>query len=330
MTNLVAQIAPQRSTQYSALASALASHELALCPIGKHIARIEPVQMGGQAFLQVELNRALDANEINELGGLAMTSAFFDFHKQIGDVTGPFLKPIETLFSPAFPEDLVMTRRYKGKTNELFTHFLCNIARYSSAFANKPWRNLRLFDPLMGGGTTLLTGLMLGADVAGVDHNREDVESTVSFISQYMREQELPCRMSEEKLKNAGKRWRFALPAARECMLASGDTALSAKLLAGVKKHHFVVTDLPYGIHHSGALHELLTQALPVWQSLLLPGGAMVFSWESTRFPREEMLALVEKTLSLKPLNAPPYNQLGHRVDRVIKQRDVLVIANRD
>jgi hypothetical protein len=326
MTDLVAQIAPQRSTQYSALASVLAPHELALSAMGNAIVHMVPVQLGGQAFLQVELNRTLQAHELNELGALAMTSAFFEFHERIGDVAGPFLKPIETNFSPAFPEDLVTTRRYKGKTNELFTQFMCNIARHSSAFANEPWPNLRLFDPLMGGGTTLLVGLVLGADVSGVEHNREDVESTVSFIGQYMREQELPCRVSEEKLKNAGKRWRFALPAARECILASGDTSLSGKLLAGVKKHHLLVTDLPYGIQHSGALRELLTQALPVWQSLLLPGGAMAFSWESTRFPREEMLAMVQSITGAKALNAPPYNQLAHRVDRVIKQRDVVVI----
>jgi hypothetical protein len=326
MTSLVAQIAPQRSTQYSALASALAPHELALSAIGNAIVHMAPVQLGGQAFLQVEWNRTLQAHELTELGALAMTSALFEFHERIGEISGPFLKPIETHFVPAFPEDLVTTRRYKGKTNELFTQFLCNIARHSSAFANEPWRNLRLFDPLMGGGTTLLVGLVLGADVSGVEHSREDVESTVSFISQYMREQDLPCRVNEEKLKNAGKRWRFALGAARECILACGDTALSDKLLAGVKKHHLIVTDLPYGIQHSGALRGLLMQALPVWQSLLLPGGAMAFSWESTRFSREEMLAMVESMTGAKVLNAPPYNQLAHRVDRVIKQRDVVVI----
>lgn len=326
MTSLVAQIAPQRSTQYSELASALAPHELALSPIGKHILRMVPVELGGQAFLQLELNRALELHELNELGALAMTSAFFEFHKRIGDVDGPFLKPIDTGFVPAFPEALVTTRRYKGKTNELFTHFMCNVARHSSAFANEPWHTLRLFDPLMGGGTTLLTGLMLGANVTGVEHNRDDVESTVSFISQYMREQELPCNLKEEKLKNAGKRWSFVL-GARQCVLASGDTALSAKLLAGVKKHHLIVTDLPYGIQHAGALHELLTQALPVWQSLLLPGGAMAFSWESTRFAREEMVALVTGMSGMRVLNAPPYDQLGHRVDRVIKLRDVLVVC---
>ena len=306
---------------------------MTLSPIGKRITNMAPVQLGGQAYLQMELNGAPEPHEINKLGARAMTSAFFEFHASIGEVRGPFLKPIETSFQPAFPEALVTTRRYRGKTNELFTHFLCNIAHFSSAFAQEPWHSLRLFDPLMGGGTTLLVGLMLGADVAGVEKNRDDVESTVSFIGQYMREQALACSLKEEKLKNTGKRWSFTLgDGFKQCVLAGGDTALSAKLLAGLKKQHLIVTDLPYGIQHAvaggnrGELHDLLTQALPVWQSLLLPGGVIVFSWESTRFPREEMMAVVQQVSGLRVLNDAPYNQLVHRVDRVIKQRDVSVV----
>ena len=80
-----------------------------------------------------------------------------------------------------------MTRRYKGKTNELFTQFMCNLARYSSDFAAEPWASLRLFDPLAGGGTALFTALVLGADVAGVEKDSGDVESTAAFVEQYAR-----------------------------------------------------------------------------------------------------------------------------------------------
>ena len=50
----------------------------------------------------------------------------------------PLLRPIETGFTPALSRDLMMARRYRGKTNELFTHFLCNVARFSSAVAQRP------------------------------------------------------------------------------------------------------------------------------------------------------------------------------------------------
>jgi tRNA G10 N-methylase Trm11 len=111
--------------------------------------------------------------------------------------------------------------------------------------------------------------------------------------------------------------------------MAIGETSESADLLAGVKKPHLIVTDLPYGIQHQGQLIDLLTDGLPVWAQMLSPGGAMAMAWESTRFPRDEMIALVEVESGLTVLNDPPYDALAHRVDRVIKQRDVIV-ARRD
>jgi hypothetical protein len=100
--------------------------------------------------------------------------------------------------------------------------------------------------------------------------------------------------------------------------------------MSNIKHPHLIVADLPYGIQHHGALHsgldELITAALPVWAGLLLPGGAMVLAWESTRFPRADMIALAQSACPLTVLDTPPYNLLVHRVDRVIKNRDVIVM----
>ena len=324
--NLLAQIAPQRSTQYSALATALAPHELLLSPLGQHITATEPVQLGGQAYLKLTVRDEAERAHVQSIGALAMTSALFDYYERLGDQAGPFLKPIELNFVPAMPPDLMMTRRYRGKTNELFTLFLCNIARFSSAFADQPWNKLRVFDPLAGGGTTLFAALMLGADAVGVELNETDVESTVAFIKQYTREQHVPCQVREEKIKKAGKRWHCAF-GTQQLVLTKGDTSRADDLLAALKRPNLIVTDLPYGIQHSPSddLQTLLKKALPTWAKLLAAGGAMAFAWESTRFPRADMIALVESSAPFKVLNQAPYNQLTHRVDRVIKQRDVIV-----
>jgi tRNA G10 N-methylase Trm11 len=95
--------------------------------------------------------------------------------------------------------------------------------------------------------------------------------------------------------------------------------------LSSVKKPNLIITDLPYGIQHHGELSGLIGEALPVWSNLLLPGGAMAMSWDSTRFPRADMIVLVQASSPMTVLDDPPYNQLAHRVDRVIKQRDILV-----
>ena len=328
MTTFVAQIAPQRSTQYSALADALAPHELALSPLGGLLSAVAPVELGGQRYLRFDIPAALDDAQRRELGMLAMTSAFFEYREHCDDGDGPWLRPVETVYQPAFPPDLLMTRRYKGKTNELFTQFLCNVARHSSAFAASPWQDLRVFDPLAGGGTTLFAALMLGAHAAGVEKDSGDVESTATFIQQYAREQGIACKVKEERLKKVGRRWWFALgkdAAARQCILAQGDTAQSAELMRDVKRPNLIVTDLPYGIQHHGELTGLLGAALPVWADLLLPGGSMALAWDATRFPRADMIARFESVNGLAVLNEPPYNRMAHRVDRVIKQRDVLV-----
>ena len=162
MPTFLAQIAPQRSTQYTDLARTLAIPELQLSPLGATATNVTHVTLGGQDYIQFALPQDPDAKQRRELAMLAMTSAFFRCYNSIGDVEGPLLAPLESGWQPALPPDLVATRRYRGKTNELFTHFLCNVARFSSAFADQPWHNLTLVDPLMGGGTTLFVGLMLG------------------------------------------------------------------------------------------------------------------------------------------------------------------------
>jgi hypothetical protein len=175
-------------------------------------------------------------------------------------------------------------------------------------------------------------GLVLGAEVMGVEKQAQDVQTTAAFIRDYMRGEGIACKMKEERLKGFGQRWWFTIgkkPATQQCVMAIGETSESADLLAGVKKPHLIVTDLPYGIQHQGQLIDLLTDGLPVWAQMLSPGGAMAMAWESTRFPRDEMIALVEVESGLTVLNDPPYDAIAHRVDRVIKQRDVIV-ARRD
>ncbi len=327
MATLLAQIAPQRSTQYTALASALAPVELQLSRLGHQIDAIEPVTLGRERYLKLTINGDINADLFRELGGLALTSAFFWYYERLAEVEGPLLKPIETAFNPIFPPDLMASRRYKGKTSELFTHFLCNVARSSSAFAHQDWQQLRLFDPLMGGGTTLLTGLVLGAEVIGIEQNQKTVDATATFIKQYAREQGIACKVREERLKTLGKRWWFTLGKVpeRRCVLVRGDTTAADVLVQGFKKPHLIVADLPYGIQHSGQLAEMLRDALPVWMRVLPPGGAITLAWESTRFPREEIMALMQAVPGLTVFDQPPYMEMVHRVDRVIKQRDVIV-----
>src|SRR4029453_3679426 len=234
---------------------------------------------------------------------------------------------------PAFiPPDMAATRRHKGQTNEAFPHLLCSMAKHAAAFAHEEWAALDVVDPLCGGGTTLFTALSLGADVAGLDVDGTDFESTAPFITQYCRENRIALAAKEERLRKLGaRRWLFQIGRddVRRCMLAHGNAGQTRELLAGFGRPHLIVTDLPYGIQHSGPLHGLLADCLPGWTELLVSGGVIAFSWDSTRLDREEMMALVGKVADLEVVDRPPYDRLAHRVDRVIKRRDVLVARRR-
>lgn len=326
MTTILAQLAPQRSSQYGDLVSALAPHELRLSVLGPSIRELNTVEVAGQPYLCFNLPNLPTPEQSVELSSLATISAFFECEEQLGGRPGPWLRPLENSFQPLLPAELATARRYRGKTNEVLCHFLCNLARVSSSFQDRSWRELRVLDPLAGGGTILFTALMLGAEVAGVEQDEQDVRTTVAFVRQFCQEAGIACRVQEERLHKIGRRTTMTLgkDPSRRCLLANGKSVQSAAFISGFKPH-FVIADLPYGIQHNGPLIELLTSALPVWVNLLPRGGTLVYAWDATRFKREEMIALAESLAPLTILNQPPYDQLAHRVDRVIKQRDIVV-----
>jgi hypothetical protein len=148
----------------------------------------------------------------------------------------------------------------------------------------------------------------------------------VAYVRQFCHEARISCRVQEERLRKIGRRTTLTLGKTppRRCVLAQGKTEQSAALTTGFKPH-FIITDLPYGIQHNGPLLDLLTTGLPVWAGLLPVGGTLVFAWDATRFARSEMAGHVAANAPLVVLDTPPYDQLAHRVDRVIKRRDVLV-----
>lgn len=326
MTTLVAQVSPQRSNQYTDLVTTLAPHEIQLSAIGAYLTDdIIPVQLGNQTYLKLTINTDLNEKLMQTLDNLVMTNAYFYYYDGLGDVKGALLKPIEIPSNPALSPDLIATRRYRGKTNELFTQFMCNLARFSSNYANTPWDKLTLLDPLSGGGTTLFAGLILGADVVGVEENKKIIEGTIAFLKQYTKEGRIPAKFREDRLKNVGKRWFITLNQTMRCVVGYGDTRDVEHFVNGLKRPQLLVTDLPYGIQHQAELETMLVDAIPAWADVMADDATMVFAWDASRFPREEMIDLVEHVSNFTVLNDTPYNQLSHRVDRVIKQRDIIV-----
>ncbi|HEV7237406.1 MAG TPA: hypothetical protein VGN15_14555 [Ktedonobacteraceae bacterium] len=326
------KITPQRSTQYANMADVLAAPELLASPLGSALQDISPVTLAGQAYLLATLDDTLSPDAIMPiLSRLGATSEVYEYFVQLGDVQGPLLRPMEPQFTPFIPIEMAEVRRYKGKTNELFTQVLLNIALFAGAYAHQFTDRLRILDPLAGGGTTLFLALAGGHDAFGIELERQDIETTAVFIRQYLHSEHIPFKELDERGRRAGRRYQFEIghkKATRVLVLAHGDTHeanLHMQEVPGGPHMHAIVGDLPYGIQHFGEVAALLQKALPVWEQLLLPGGTLALAWNATRIERASMVELVEHYAHLKVRNDPPYTQLVHTVDRVIKKRDIVV-----
>ncbi|TMC89296.1 MAG: hypothetical protein E6J10_01410 [Chloroflexi bacterium] len=281
---LALKITPQRSTQYANMAEVLAAPELLASPVGPAIQEIAPVTLAGQSYLLVTLDDLLSSSTVMPiLSRLGATSEVYQYFENLGEVEGPLLRPIEPQFTPFVPLEMAEVRRYKGKTNEVFTQVLLNMALFAGAYAGRFTERLRILDPLAGGGTTLFLGLAAGYDAFGIELERQDVETTAVFTRQYLHSEHIPYKELDERGRRAGRRYQFE-------------------------------------IGQKGA-----TKALPVWESMILPGGTLALAWNATRIERANMVELVEQHTHLKVRNDPPYTQLVHTVDRVIKRRDILV-----
>lgn len=329
------KITPQRSTQYAQMTAALALPELLASPLQPVITNVQSMQLAGQRYLLAELNdpslSAFSLHLRQLLARLGAISEAYEYFEQIGTEPGPLLRPIEPDFHPSLPLEMAEARRYRGKTNEIFTRVLLNVAIYAGQYRERYGERLRILDPLAGGGTTLFLALSVGYDAFGIELERQDVETTAVFVRQYLEGEHIRYKEVDERGRRAGRRYQFEIGPkgqAQRLVLVHGDAAdaeLHLREVSGGPHMHAIIGDLPYGIQHVAEIATLLGRALPAWERLLLPGGTLALAWNATRIERAAMIALLEQHTHLRVCNEPPYTQFVHAVDRVIKRRDILV-----
>ena len=334
---LALKITPQRSTQYAHMTAALAVPELTVSPLKTMIQEITPVTLAGHAYLLASVDDSCLASPLmlDILSRLGAISEVYEYFDQISGFNGPFLRPVNPTFTPFIPLEMAEARRYKGKTNETFTHVLLNTAIFAGQYAERITERLRVLDPLSGGGTTLFLGLAYGYDTFGIEQDRQDVETTAVFVRQYLENERISFKEIDERGRKAGRRYQFSIGRkenARQLVLANGDTReapLHMREVIGGPHMHAIVGDLPYGIQHFAEIEQLLGRALPAWENMLFSGGTLALAWNATRIAREEMVDLVERITQLEVCKDAPYTQFAHAVDRVIKKRDIIVAIKR-
>lgn len=326
----------QESRRYSA-------HELTIVGEGLYSApeTIQAENLGGIPYLTFQTDAPLTQAERIRIGGLSFFYALFEV---VGDALRPVPIPNFYYADPGISSML----KYTGKTNELFTRLMINLAL--AACAPGAAGRIALLDPLAGKGTTLFEGFARGYDVAGIEVSEKAVGEAAAFFKRYLATERFKHTSAQEKV--SGPKGSFT---ARRHMLTIGrdkgelkSAPRTFEILAASSAHadklfkkgrfHLLVADLPYGVQHgnvSGPVRTsrtrspeaLLEECLPSWHTVLKKGGAIALSWNTFLLSREKMAEILARC-GFYVLTGADYEGFEHRVDQSIR-RD-LIVARKD
>lgn len=322
---------------------ALVEFKVASEILSKEVLIFDIEEIFGIDYLVFETNDELMEKDMILLSRLSFTYAIFRIFKIEDDV---HLKPIYKHSSYYFNDDISMILKYSGKTNELFTKFMINIAFMVYSKDKNLEEPLLLFDPVCGKGTSLFEGLLLGMSSFGIDINSKYIHDSYIYFKKYLETKKYKHSVSIEKFtdpinKFRSNRIKFQLAKNKEdkklknilsLQLISADSRFANSFF---KKDtfHIIVGDLPYGVQHGSKIgndeaftrnpKEFLNNCLPAWIRVLKPGGVLLLSWNSFVLRRNFMENIL-KDNGLEVLMNEDKHAFEHRVDQAIN-RDVVI-----
>lgn len=299
-------------------------------------------EIEGVFYVTFTAAKSLAESDLRIISRLSFVYAIFEV-RNAGDII--LLCPLPKTPSYYFNDDISSILKYTGKTNEIFTRLLINLA--VSAGGYDLGDRLYLFDPVAGKGTTLFESLRLGYDCAGAEIAPSAVSEGVAYLKRYLKTGRYKHEYEHTRLSGESKNFtaeinRFVISKNKESMKA-GDK-LHLDFVAGnsvyadryfkKEQFHIIVGDLPYGVQHGSVSNEkqssltrnpseLLRLCLPVWARCLRCGGTVALAWNCNVLKRGVMEEIFVSA-GLKPLDSPPFNTLEHRVDASIV-RDIII-----
>jgi hypothetical protein len=340
-------LAPSSNRVYAGDAPRLVGAELALLADGCFagaITDVEVVSLAGVPYVQF-VAESIGQRELDLLSNVS--ARFGVFERLHGDT----LRPVEVTPIAHFDDDLLSIPKYQGKTNEQLTKLLLNVTLAATAWAEEfGTRRFSVLDPLAGRCTTLDQALTYGFDAAGIEIEEREVDAYATFFSTYLKRKRLKHTFAYAPVRREGKKAGKRLDAEVNTDAAAfkagerqtltvhvGDTLKAAELF-GKRRFDVIVTDAPYGVVHgsraggTGAAGgggrernaaDLLRQAVPVWASLLRPGGAMGIAWNTLGLERDRLADVLSRA-GLRVAESTADSAFEHRVDSSIV-RDVIV-----
>ncbi|HIZ55018.1 MAG TPA: DNA methylase [Firmicutes bacterium] len=294
----------------------------------------------GLDYLTFETSQALSSSDVKMIFDLSFIYALFQIEYWNGEL---YLKPIRKIREDFVDESIGSILKYTGKTNEIFTRMMINVAFYSQS----NHENIRLLDPIAGKGTTLYEGLRKGYHVYGIEIGDSLVNESYHFVKRFLETAKYKFDYASIKISGSNKSFsacRHTFETARTKEDFKNKNTRVIEFIAGnaryadqyYRKNYFdiIVGDLPYGVQHGNVTNEkqssltrnpaeLLHACLPAWKKVLKPNGIIVLAWNCHVLPRKKMEELFEEQ-GFTVKNDAPYLQFEHRVDQSIL-RDMIV-----
>ena len=324
----------------------LAELEVALGRFSTPCGEIGGKTIAGIPYVTFAAEAPLSPADLARLSRLSFLYALF---VEEGREDAPRLLPVALPDTAYLPPEVSRILKYTGKTNELFTRLMINIALNSGAYADEPLP--RLLDPVAGRGTTLFEALVWGCSAAGIEIGDKAVGDTAAYFKRFLETEKYKHTFHKERVSGENRSFTavmhtFALAPSKEDW--SGGNTRQLRLVAGNSRYadaffrkntfHALVGDLPYGVQHGNVTREnqssltrnpreLLTACLPAWRKVLKPGAALVLAWNTLVLPRAEMAALLaDQGFEVKA--GGPYDRFSHRVDQAIR-RDIITAVKK-
>ncbi len=337
---------PGHNRVYYNLAGKLATVELKIASQNfcHEIINIASENISGIRYIIFETAYPLSEKDYETISKLSFVFGIF----RVENINNKkYLLPIEKIAYEYVDNKISSILKYPGKTNELFTKMMVNIALLSSKFGKQ--QKIKMLDPVAGKGTTLFEGLVYGFDVYGVETESKSIHEANIFFKKYLQEERYK-HNTEKRLvfgKNKseyihGMEYSFARSKVefkdkknhKLLTLINGNSQDTDKYFKN-EFFHLIVGDLPYGIAHGNnqagkksqthtrSPEELLETSLPAWHKIIKNGGSVVMSWNSNVVVRNKLDSIFSKYGFIVKTDSP-YDEFEHQVDRAIK-RDIIV-----
>ncbi len=291
-------------------------------------------------YITFTTENKLSESDLHTVSALSFVFAIFEI-VEVNDKT--CFVPTEKSAKPFVHDSISSMLKYSGKTNELFTRMMINIAYNLQPNKGK----IKMLDPVAGKGTTLYEGLIKGFDSYGIEVGDKVVNEAYHFVKKFCENNKYKHKTDKIRVSGPNKsytatKYDVDIAVTKEDFKDKKFTKF--EMISGnsinandfYKKNFFdiIVGDLPYGVQHGNVTNEkqssltrnptqLLRACLPVWKEVLKTGGVVVISWNSNVMSREKVADIFnEKGFTV--FDEDVFLSFEHRVDQAV-MRDIIV-----